>query len=162
MSINIILYFSCQVNHLMQLEDDRFRCHPTFILIVTNQYLRRQCLTAGNIVYNKATEKMTLEELQQKMAEEDPETLANLRYYGRNIEVSKSYFHYRGIENLALNEHLRYCSKDKRMLNIFHTFRHILHLHDINLNTPCVFCIISVAFKSSFLFLILVKVNLVH
>ena len=142
MRVHINLCFFCQVNHLMQLEDDRFRCHPTFILVVTNQYLRRQCLTAGNIVYNKATEKMTLEELQQKMAEEDPETVANLRYYGRNIEVTKSYFHYRGIENLALNEHLRYCSKNKRMLNIFHTFRHYLHLHDVNLNTPLLFALI--------------------
>ena len=78
------------MNHLLQLEDDRFRCHPTFILIVTNQYLRRQCLEVGNIVYNKATEKMTLEELQQKLAEEDEATLANLKYYGRNIEVTKA------------------------------------------------------------------------
>ena len=52
--------------------------------------MRRQCLEVGNIVYNKATEKMTLEELQQKLAEEDEATLANLKYYGRNIEVTKA------------------------------------------------------------------------
>ena len=124
-------------NHLMRLEDPRFREHPTFVFMVTNMLLRHQCLDIGHVVYKKSTESMTLRELQERLAEEDQEILKNLRYHARNIEGSSQYFHYKNNENLAFNEHLRYSSNDTRMFNLFQTFSFAdMHAPDLHRLLP--------------------------
>ena len=87
--------------------------------MVTNIHLRHQCLDVGHIVYKKSTDSMTLQELQERLADEDPEILKNLRYHARNIEGSSQYFHFKNVENLCFNEHLRYSSNDTKMFNVF-------------------------------------------
>ena len=107
------------MHHLLHHEDPRFREHPTFILFVTNIYLRHQCLQVGTITYNQACEKLTVKQLQEKFAQQDPEVMKNLNYFAKNIPGTSQHFQAKNIEILQMNEHLRYSSQEKSMFNIF-------------------------------------------
>ena len=104
---------------MLHLEDPRFREHPTFILFVTNIYLRHQCLQVGTVTYNQACEKLTVKQLQEKFAQQDPEVMNNLSYFARNIPGTAQHFQAKTNEILAMNDHLRYSSNDTKMFNVF-------------------------------------------
>ena len=75
---------------MLQLEDDRFRSHPSFVLAVCNMYLRWQCVTIGRIVAQKEAKDLTVEELQNKvLVDNDLEILSKLSYYGKREKRGK-------------------------------------------------------------------------
>ena len=73
----------------------------------------------GTVTYNQACEKLTVKQLQEKFAQQDPEVMNNLSYFARNIPGTSQYFQAKNIEILQMNEHLRYSSEEKSMFNIF-------------------------------------------
>ena len=108
---------------MLQLEDDRFRSHPSFVLAVCNMYLRWQCVTIGRIVAQREAKDLTVEELQNKvLVDNDLEILSKLSYYGKSIVTHPAYWKSQNTETLCFNEHIRFASQDKRMMNLFQTF----------------------------------------
>ena len=110
---------------MLQLEDDRFRRHPSFVLAVCNMYLRWQCVKIGSIVAQKDAKDMTVEELQNKvLVDNDLEILSKLSYYGKSIVTHPAYWKSQNTETLCFNEHIRFASQDKRMMNLFQVCNH--------------------------------------
>lgn len=105
---------------MLQLEDDRFRSHPSFVLAVCNMYLRWQCVKIGSIVAQREAKDLTVEELQNKvLVDNDLEVLSKLNYYGKSIVTHPAYWKSQNTETLCFNEHIRFASQEKRMMNLF-------------------------------------------
>ena len=89
---------------MISLQDDRFRKHPSFGMYVANQVLRKTALEVGNIVALKTCHGMTVEELAERVQNNDQSVLRALQYYSKTMEGSPQYFYYKHCEAHSFSE----------------------------------------------------------
>ena len=88
------------IRHCNRWHDDRFNHDSTFMLIVTNQHVRRKQLTMGNVIAKNDPEVQNLDVATVKQAFKEDSPLANkilskLSYYGQTIKAcSEIWLHY--------------------------------------------------------------------
>ena len=80
------------IRHCSRWHDDRFNHDSTFMLIVTNQHVRRKQLTMGNVIAKNDPEVQNLDVATVKQAFKENSPLANkilskLSYYGQTIKA---------------------------------------------------------------------------
>ena len=121
------------IKHLTRLPNTGFNNDPRFILHALSMYRRHKACTLGNVYAKNICRNMTLSDLKEKVAENDPSIMKSLIAFSAQIQGTRAYFKHESGKSVAFEKWIRIHSEGEEGLNLFLTFslpdRHIPELH---------------------------------
>ena len=129
--------FLAYLRHLTRLPGTQFAKDPRFLLHVTSMYRRHKALTLGNVFASNVFKNMTMEELKEKVAQNDDAVMKSLVLFSGQIPGTKGYFSLEAKRSVAMERWIRLKSDGKEMFNVFLTFSlPDTHLDDLHQRLP--------------------------
>ena len=121
------------VEHLLKDPSRAFANDPRFLLAVTNQYLRHQALSTGNVFAKNAARDITVGQLKEKLAEGDETIFRYLLSFSKSIPGTRQYWKSKTKEAYSLVNWVHLMSDGQDTFNLFLTLSfadiHIKELH---------------------------------
>ena len=121
------------MQHLMRFHDGRFARDVRFVLYTVNAYRRHKGLTVSNVYAKNLGAGTTIEDVKQKVAQDDDSMIQTLMHYGSGITGTAQYFKYEASRSVSMLRFIRMHSKNQEMFNTFLTFSlpdlHMPNLH---------------------------------
>ena len=125
--------FLAWLRHLLHYKDGRFASDFRFVLNAVNMYRRHKALTLSNVYANKVCSDLTMEEIKQRVANDDQKIMKSLLYFGATIQGTRQYFSTEASKSISMERFVRIASGNEAMLNLFLTFSlpdlHMPELH---------------------------------
>ena len=123
------------IQHLTRLPDTQFAEDPRFLLHVISMYRRHKALTLGNVFASNVFKDMTMADLREKVAQDDPAVMKSLILFTAQIPGTRGYYSQEAKKSVAMERWIRLKSKGEEMLNVFLTFslpdHHLEDLHRV-------------------------------
>lgn len=92
-------------------------------MTVSNQHKRRSAMALGNVIAtDPKLRDLSMEQLKEKVENDDPEVIGKLLYYSKNLPGSDQFFFDLSTKCQKFQEYLRYKSNDTQMFSLFQTF----------------------------------------
>ena len=113
--------FLAWLRHLLNHPSRRFAHDQRFIHYAGNRHQKEQALSLGFCFVKYRNTDITLEELQEQIANNNLKTFASLLYFSRSIVGSRQFFKYEGKKSLSLVNFIHIMSDMKETLNLFVT-----------------------------------------
>ena len=121
------------LQHLIRFHDGRFARDVRFVLYSVNAYRRHKGITVSNVYAKNLSDKTTIAEVKDKVAQDDDSIIQTLMHYSSGITGTPQYFKYEASRAVSMTRFLRMDSKNKEMFNVFLTFsladKHMPELH---------------------------------
>ena len=121
------------IQHLTRLPDTQFAEDPRFLLHVISMYRRHKALTLGNVFASNVFKDMTMSDLKEKVAQDDPAVMKSLILFSAQIPGTRGYYSQEAKKSVAMERWIRLKSQGEEMLNVFLTFslpdQHLEDLH---------------------------------